>query len=105
MQLIGLQTRLETINTRNMERFKSLEDVKVIYRDLIKLKDDLINFSLIGLSNEEIEGLDFIRFRTLEEIYLVEIDIRNSMGISIKTPSLKLKNLYRLNGGDFVNEI
>lgn len=100
MKLKELQERLDKILDLRMERFYAIEELNKIYRDLILLKEGIIKFSLIGLSLEEIEIFDFIKFRVLEELYLIELDIKEKNGLDTKTIQGKLENLYAINGGD-----
>ncbi len=100
MKLKKLQERLDSILERRMKRFYSIKELNEIYKDLIELKEEIINVSLISLTMEEIEVLDFIRFKTLEELYLVELDIREKDGLDTKIIQEKLESLYIANGGD-----
>lgn len=100
MKLKELQERLDKILDLRMERFYTIEELNKIYKDLILLKEEIIKFSLIGLSLEEIEIFDFIKFRVLEELYLIELDIKEKNGLDTKTIQGKLENLYAINGGD-----
>lgn len=100
MELKKLQERLDNILERRMKRLYSIGELNEIYRDLILLKEEIINFSLIGLSLEEIEELDYVKFRTLEELYLVELDLKEKDGLDTKIIQEKLESLYIANGGD-----
>jgi hypothetical protein len=100
LKLKELQERLDKILDLRMERFYAIEELNKIYRDLILLKEGIIKFSLIGLSPEEIEIFDYIKFRVLEELYLLELDIKEKSGLDTTTIQGKLENLYAVNGGD-----
>ena len=100
MKLKELQEILDKILDLRMERFYNIEELNKIYRDLILLKEEIIKFSLIGLSPEEIEIFDYIKFRVLEELYLVELDIKEKNGLDTKNIKGKLESLYAANGGD-----
>lgn len=100
MELKKLQERLDNILERRMKRLYSIGELNEIYKDLILLKEEIINFSLIGLLLEEIEELDYVKFRTLEELYLVELDLKEKDGLDTKIIQEKLESLYIANGGD-----
>ncbi|NMA58588.1 hypothetical protein [Clostridium cochlearium] len=100
MKLKELQEILDKILDLRMERFYDIEELDKIYRDLILLKEEIIKFSLIGLLPEEIEIFDYIKFRALEELYLVELDIKEKNGLDTKNIKGKLESLYAANGGD-----
>ena len=100
MKLKELQEILDKILDLRMERFYNIEELNKIYRDLILLKEEIIKFSLIGLLPEEIEIFDYIKFRALEELYLVELDIKEKNGLDTKNIKGKLESLYAANGGD-----
>lgn len=94
MKIKSLQEKLDNILIKRMERFYSIEQLLTVYKDLINLKEEIIKFGLVGLTNSEIEELDYIRFRVLEELYLVEIDIRHQYGIDTEKTEKELKSLY-----------
>lgn len=104
MKLEELRKKSDEVLDRRMKRFYSIRELSEIYKDLIKLKDEIINSSLIGLTIEEIEELDYIKFRMLEELYLVEIDIKEKSGLDTKIIQEKLEALYKINGGEIAHE-
>lgn len=104
MKLTELREKLDKILDRRMKKFYSIGELSEIYKDLIKLKDEIINFSLIGLTIEEIEELDYIKFRMIEELYLVEIDLRELNKMNIQVAQQKLEVLYKINGGEIAHE-
>lgn len=99
-----LESGLKNVELRMMERIKTLEDIKAIYKDLLDLKECILNTCLIDLTAGEIEALDYIRFRVLELLYLTEIEIKEARGISVESTTLRLKELYLINGGNANNE-
>ncbi len=82
----------------------SLIQLVEAYKRLVELKDNFMNNSLIGI---DINRLDDIRFRLLEEIHLIKICIKEKSGQQATIEIEKLKQFYEVNeniGGGTVNE-
>ena len=50
--------------------------------------------NIINLNSEQLELLDNIRFKVLENLYFIEMDLRERKGISIEKTMMKLEELY-----------
>ena len=105
MIISNLGDNLRSIELRMIERIKTLEHLKAIYKDLLALKEYIINICLIDLTSREIEVLDYTRFRVLELLYLSEIDLKEARGISLELATIRLKELYFINGGSVHDEL
>jgi hypothetical protein len=82
----------------------NLVELAEAYKRLVELQNYFINNSLIGIDINRIEG---IRFRLLEEIHLIKIYINEKLGQQVINEIDKLKLFYEINeniGGDKVNE-
>lgn len=95
---------LEQLRLRALERQKTIDENREIYMGLVTLKDVILNTNLMNLKTEEIEEFDLIRFKTLELLYMTEIELKISKGINIKSVEEKIEELYMKNGGNDNNE-
>lgn len=100
MQIFELKERFSEIESMAMKGTESFEETKNNYRKLVDFKSCVLNVSLIGLDEMELEELDIIRFKVLEGLLLMEMDLRDMKGLSIQETYAKLKNLYEINGGN-----
>lgn len=82
----------------------NLAELAVAYKRLVELQSYFINSSLLGIDINKIEG---IRFKLLEEIHLIKIYIKEKLGQQATSEIEKLKQFYETNeniGGGTVNE-
>lgn len=101
MQLSCMSEKLYEIESLNMNSKSSINKSRDAYKELIKLKEKVININLKELSSQQLEELELLKFKLLEEIIFTKMDLRDLMGLPSNNLFEKLDLLYSGNTGNY----
>lgn len=92
MSIDFISEEIEKIEADSLFLKRDIAELANTYKSLVNLKEELFSNTFIGM---EIEVLEDLRFKILENMALYKIYIREAKGLNINLQVENLKRMYK----------
>ena len=103
MKYTEIKNRFNELEYLNLGIIKDINLSKMTYKELNKLKNEVLSSYLRFDSIQEYEEAETLKLRIIEEILLCKMNIRESKRLSIDGALADLEMFYKQNGSIYLS--